>query len=122
LLALTRFKLTGSILSKSSFRVSTNEKRNLTIADQIVVTGPELKELQDDYKKSQAPTTSIGSEATFRSTKPADYIPREPVTFVRPQVPESAQKDPESESDEDEDGIKGVYFENDDGELAEYDE
>jgi hypothetical protein len=86
------------------------------------VTGPELKELQDDYKKSQTPTTSNGTKTDSQTTKSAGYIPREPVTFVRPEVPQSAQEDPESESDEDEDGIKGVYFENDDGELAEYDE
>jgi hypothetical protein len=34
----------------------------------------------------------------------------------------SAQEEQESDSEEDEDGIKGVYFENDDGELNEYED
>ena len=89
-------------------------------ADQSVVTGPDLKELQEDYKNSQTPTTSNETETASQPTKPAAYVPKEPVTFVRPQVPESAQAESEEESDEDEDGIKGVYFENDDGKLAEY--
>ena len=90
------------------------------VADQTVVTGPDLKELQEDYKNSQTPTTSNETETASQPTKPAAYVPKEPVTFVRPQVPESAQAESEEESDEDEEGIKGVYFENDDGELAEY--
>jgi hypothetical protein len=74
-----------------------------------------LKELQEDYKQSQA----IGNTIKItEETKPAKDLPNEVPTFVRPEIiMPSAQ---ESDSDEDEDGIKGVYFEIDDGELAEY--
>jgi hypothetical protein len=75
-----------------------------------------LKELQEDYAKSQsiAPETNTGS-------KPIEKAAREPITFVRPEIEQPA-KEEEEDSEEDEDGIKGVYFEDDDGELAEYED
>jgi hypothetical protein len=80
------------------------------------VTGPDLKELQEDYAKSQSitPETNTGS-------KPTEKAAREPITFVRPEFEQPA-KEEEEDSEEDEDGIKGVYFEDDDGELAEYED
>jgi hypothetical protein len=76
-----------------------------------------LKELQEDYVKSQ---TSTAPEIDAAS-KPTDKIAREPITFVRPEIQPPA-KEEEEDSEEDEDGIKGVYFEDDDGELAEYED
>jgi len=81
-----------------------------------VVTGPDLKELQEDYAKSQTP---IAAE-TNAASKPTDKVVREPITFVRPEIEQPAKE--EEDSEEDEDGIKGVYFEDDDGELAEYED
>ena len=74
-----------------------------------------MKELQEDYAKSQLP---IASETSVAS-KPIEKVAREPITFVRPEIEQPA-KEEEEDSDEDEDGIKGVYFEDDNGELAEF--
>jgi len=76
-----------------------------------------LKELQEDYAKSQS---SIAPE-TNTASKPTDKIAREPITFVRPEI-EQPNTDEEENSEEDEYGIKGVYFEDDDGELAEFED
>ena len=75
-----------------------------------------MKELQEDYAKSQTP---IAAE-TNAASKPTDKVVREPITFVRPEIEQPAKE--EEDSEEDEDGIKGVYFEDDDGELAEYED
>jgi hypothetical protein len=74
-----------------------------------------LKELQEDYARSQTPV------AVDVASKPIDNTLREPITFVRPEIEQPAQGE-EEDSEEDEDGIKGVYFEDDDGELAEYED
>jgi hypothetical protein len=76
-----------------------------------------LKELQEDYAKSQTPTAPMINLAS----KPTEKVAREQVTFVRPEIEQPA-KEEEEDSEEDEDGIKGVYFEDDDGELAEFED
>ena len=76
-----------------------------------------MKELQEDYAKSQSP---IATEASVTS-KPIEEVAREPITFVRPEFEQPA-KEEEEDSEEDEDGIKGVYFEDDNGELAEFED
>ena len=76
-----------------------------------------MKELQEDYAKSQ----SLVAPETNSASKPTDKVVREPITFVRPEIEQPA-KEEEEDSEEDEDGIKGVYFEDDDGELAEYED
>ena len=76
-----------------------------------------MKELQEDYAKSQTPIVS----ETNAAPKPTERVAREPITFVRPEI-EQPPKEEEDDSEEDEDGIKGVYFEDDDGELAEYED
>jgi hypothetical protein len=76
-----------------------------------------LKELQEDYAKSQSPIVP----ETKAPSKPIENVAREPITFVRPEI-EQPTKEEEEDSEEDEDGIKGVYFEDDNGELAEYED
>jgi len=76
-----------------------------------------LKELQEDYAKSQSPIATVTSAASEPIEKPA----REPVTFVRPEIEQPA-KEEEEDSEEDDDEIKGVYFEDEDGELAEFED
>jgi hypothetical protein len=76
-----------------------------------------LKELQEDYAKSQSPIVL----ETNTPSNPSEKVAREPITFVRPEIEQPA-KEEEEDSEEDEDGIKGVYFEDDDGELAEYED
>jgi hypothetical protein len=58
------------------------------------VTGPDLKELQEDYAKSQSitPETNTGS-------KPTEKAAREPITFVRPEFEQPA-KEEEEDSEE----------------------
>jgi hypothetical protein len=75
-----------------------------------------LKELQEDYAKSQTPTAPKINTAS----NPSEKVAREPITFVRPEIEQPAKEEEEEDSEEDEDGIKGVYFEDDDGELAEF--
>ena len=85
--------------------------------DSIVVTGPELKVLQEDYKQSQHSVSSIQNK---EDPKYAKELPKDVPTFVRPEIVMPSAQESEPDSEEDEDGIKGVYFEDDDGELAEY--
>lgn len=70
-----------------------------------------MKVLQDDYAQSQTP---------LPETKSVPEPAREPITFVRPEIVPDAKHVEEEDSEEDEDGIKGVYFEDEDGELAEF--
>lgn len=74
-----------------------------------------MKELQEDYVKSQSPVAS----ETSAISKPIDKVAREPITFVRPEV-EQPTREEDEDSEEDGDGIKGVYFEDEEGELAEF--
>jgi hypothetical protein len=74
--------------------------------------------LQEDYKQSQTPVQITQTQAIDELKT---EINKEPITFVRPEVAFQAAVE-EDLSDSDEDGIKGVYFEGEDGELAEYED
>ena len=58
---------------------------------------------------------------TSVASKPIEKAAREPITFVRPEI-EQPTKEEDEDSEEDDDGIKGVYFEDDNGELAEFED